>query len=155
MTSLSPMTTSTIPSAAPAENQQSSTSSPNSNDTPPFLLAATDAQRKEYIELESNPNLPINVKRKAEDAWAEKCGEPVLGLYKSFTSYKQSLASEESVRMMRITENLSPAARAADQKVRAITSNETQTQKEMETNVKKELSKLPKKVYYELTFATQ
>lgn len=46
-------------------------------DTPAFLKSATDSQRKEYIELEGNPNLTMDMKQKALKNWAQRCGDPV------------------------------------------------------------------------------
>ncbi|CAL2039154.1 unnamed protein product [Caenorhabditis brenneri] len=124
-------------------------------DTPAFLNSATDAQRKEYIELEGNPNLTLEMKQKALYNWAQRCGNPVNGLYTMYMAEKQTLQSQEDQRMSAIVAQLSPEAQQADKHVRGITSNLNQTKKEMDTNVAKQLNKLPKKVYYELTFATQ
>ncbi|EGT57337.1 hypothetical protein CAEBREN_17048 [Caenorhabditis brenneri] len=124
-------------------------------DTPAFLISATDAQRKEYIELEGNPNLTLEMKQKALYNWAQRCGNPVNGLYTMYMAEKQTLQLQEDQRMSAIVAQLSPEAQQADEHVRGITSNLIQTKKEMDTNVAKQLNKLPKKVYYELTFATQ
>ncbi|PIC32067.1 hypothetical protein B9Z55_012540 [Caenorhabditis nigoni] len=136
----------------------SSTASPEIEtmiDTPAFLNSATDSQRKEYIELEGNPNLTMEMKQKALTNWALRCGNPVNGLYTMYMAEKQTLQEQEDQRMSVIVAQLSPEAQQADKHVRGITSNLNQTKKEMDTNVAKQLKKLPKKVYYELTFATQ
>ncbi|KAF1756559.1 hypothetical protein GCK72_013012 [Caenorhabditis remanei] len=124
-------------------------------DTPAFLKSATDSQRKEYIELEGNPNLTLEMKQKALYNWAQRCGNPVNGLFTMYMAEKQTLQSQEDQRMSVIVSGLSVEAQQADKNVRGITNNLNQTKKEMDTNVAKQLSKLPKKVYYELTFATQ
>ncbi|CAI2352384.1 unnamed protein product [Caenorhabditis sp. 36 PRJEB53466] len=124
-------------------------------DTPAFLKAATDSQRKEYVELEGNPNLTMDMKEKALFNWALRCGNPVNDLFTMYMSEKQTMQFQEDARMSVIVAHLSPEAQEADKNVRAITRNMNQTRKEMDTNVAKQLNKLPKKVYYELTFATQ
>ncbi|CAI5448646.1 unnamed protein product [Caenorhabditis angaria] len=124
-------------------------------ETPIFLQFATDSQRKEYIELESNPNLTLDMKQKAELNWAARCGEPVYSNFMAFVQQKKAQDDEENLRMDQIVSQLSPQAQEADKQVRAISSDMNQTKKEMDTNVQLQLSKLPKKVYYELTFATQ
>ncbi|CAB3406869.1 unnamed protein product [Caenorhabditis bovis] len=118
-----------------------------------FLHGTT--RRKEYIELEGNPNLLLNIKQKALDTWAQKCGEPVLSAYKAYNEEKNMLEAREAARMDEIVAQLSEPAKKADKRVRDIMSDKNQTKKEMDTKVDAQLNKLPKKVYYELTFATQ
>ncbi|KAL6737119.1 hypothetical protein Aduo_010790 [Ancylostoma duodenale] len=124
-------------------------------DTPEFLKLASDSARKEYIELESNMNVPLGAMRIAQEAWARKIGGPVLAAYQEHTAAQDLAKETEDARMNRTVENLSPAARAADRVIRGIYSNQTLTKKQINTEVSKKMKKLPRKVYNELTLASQ
>ncbi|KAK5982319.1 DUF148 domain-containing protein, partial [Trichostrongylus colubriformis] len=86
--------------------------------TPEFLNLATDLQRKEYIELESNMNVPVGMLRIAQDAWANKTGEPVLTAYKQHVATEDAVKAAETVRMDKAVEKLSQPAQEADKVIR-------------------------------------
>ncbi|EYC11462.1 hypothetical protein Y032_0050g1926 [Ancylostoma ceylanicum] len=124
-------------------------------DTPEFLILASDSARKEYIELETNMNVPLGAMRIAQDAWAKKIGGPVLKAYQQHTAAQDLAKETEDARMNKTVESLSPAAQAADRVIRGIYSNETLTKKQINTEVAKKMKKLSRKVYNELTLASQ
>ncbi|CAI4227747.1 unnamed protein product [Auanema sp. JU1783] len=122
---------------------------------PAFLGAANDTARKEYIELESNPNLPVSVKRVAQKAWAEKQGGQLKEHYLNFVKEQEQLEQNVWARMDGIVLTLSPQAQQADKEIRVIMRNTTMTKKQIDNAVEKKMNALPKKVYYELVFANQ
>ncbi|VDP07651.1 unnamed protein product [Heligmosomoides polygyrus] len=124
-------------------------------DTPEFLKLATDSQRKEYIELEANMNVPVGATRKAQDLWAKKIGEPVLSAYEKHVAAEDAAKASETARMDRAVAKLSQAARTADQFIRGIYSNDSLTRKQINAEVTRQMKLLPKKVYNELTLAIQ
>ncbi|KAK6020622.1 hypothetical protein OSTOST_13722, partial [Ostertagia ostertagi] len=113
--------------------------------TPEFLNLATDNQRKEYIELESNMNVPVGTLRKAQDTWALKIGDPVLSAYGQHVATEDAAKAAETARMDKAVESLSQAAQEADKIIRG--------QKEINAMVAEQMEQLPKKVINELTVA--
>ncbi|CAJ0604020.1 unnamed protein product [Cylicocyclus nassatus] len=124
-------------------------------ESPEFLRLASDNARKEYIELETNMNVPLAAMRKAQDAWARNIGEPVYGAYIRHMIAHDRAKNTENARMNSTVAVLSKAAQAADQIIRGIYSNETLTKKQINAEVSKQIKRLPKKVYKELTLASQ
>ncbi|KIH58686.1 hypothetical protein ANCDUO_11103 [Ancylostoma duodenale] len=103
-------------------------------------------------------NVPLGAMRIAQEAWARKIGGPVLAAYQEHTAAQDLAKETEDARMNRTVENLSPAARAADRTdniLLGIYSNQTLTKKQINTEVSKKMKKLPRKVYNELTLASQ
>ncbi|KAL6737118.1 hypothetical protein Aduo_010789 [Ancylostoma duodenale] len=78
-----------------------------------------------------------------------------VAAYQEHTAAQDLAKETEDARMNRTVENLSPAARAADRVIRGIYSNQTLTKKQINTEVSKKMKKLPRKVYNELTLASQ
>ncbi|WKX90162.1 hypothetical protein Q1695_009197 [Nippostrongylus brasiliensis] len=122
---------------------------------PEFLTLANDNQRKEYIELETNVNIPMGELRRAQDAWATKIGEPVLSAYKKHVATQDAARETENARMDKAVEKLSKAARKADSVIRGIYSNQSLTRKEINGRVSEMMAELPRNVYNELTLAIQ
>nr|CDJ85202.1 Protein of unknown function DUF148 domain containing protein [Haemonchus contortus] len=123
--------------------------------TPEFLNLATDNQRKEYIELESNMNVPVGTLRKAQDAWATKIGGPVLDAYIRHVATEDAAKAAEAARMDKAVGTLSQAAQEADKVIRGIIMNESLTRKEINALVASQMQLLPPRVFNELTVALQ
>ncbi|XGW26101.1 hypothetical protein V3C99_007037 [Haemonchus contortus] len=123
--------------------------------TPEFLNLATDNQRKEYIELESNMNVPVGTLRKAQDAWAQKIGGPVLDAYIRHVATEDAAKAAEAARMDKAVGTLSQAAQEADKVIRGIIMNESLTRKEINALVASQMQLLPPRVFNELTVALQ
>ncbi|CAJ0928755.1 unnamed protein product, partial [Mesorhabditis belari] len=121
ITSSSPIPSQTTRSGKKKRNRKTPVPRPA---LPFFLQLANDTQRKEYVDLETNPNVEKGIKSKALQAWATRCGSNVTIAYQAFLADQTLIQEKRQQQLDAIVSKLSASAQAIHEKINTVVDND-------------------------------
>ncbi|GMT23693.1 hypothetical protein PFISCL1PPCAC_14990 [Pristionchus fissidentatus] len=130
-------------------------SPPTTPNMPQFLSNASDSTKKEYVDIQTNDNIPKATKEKALTAWAIRNGEPLLSAYKKYSANEKVQKKERDSRIEGIVLLLSESAQKADASIRSIANDDSLSPKQESDKIARQFRKVKPAVRKELMAAME